>query len=289
MLCNAEVLHYFLHHFIPVFAFPAAAAVCIEWHRMLYSEEYWKIACMRRWPYITTLPLQDFYKFYRSHVISQHTNVETHFNKAHFDEWLVDTYLLLEATVAGRPISLALHFADALRHRDAIGWQIPELASGIPDHVLYDLHDTVLLTCRFWRASDGRTCLITKDHVMEKYDLDFEHYAMIPLQPASFLTTPAAYMILQVHRVEYGPAAHESFYDFGLRMEITYTDDNVQDDPHRLFGATPAAPILNLHGWFSERYFQQRWLQPPSSAEIGYWQPVGMSEIYHLTTSLHWH
>ena len=130
---------------------------------------------------------------------------------------------------------------------------------------------------------------MTMDHVMEKYDIDCEHYAMIPLEPPPFLTENNAHMMLQVHRVEYGANAHESFYNFGLRMEITYTDDNVHDDPHRLIGATSASPILNLHGWFSERYYQQRSPQPPASAEIGYWQPVALSEIFHLTTCLHWH
>ena len=289
MLCNVEVLRYFLHNFIPVFAYRSAAVVCTEWHRTLYCDEFWKIACSRRWPYTTSLPLQNFYNFYRSHVFSHYNDMERLTQKAHFDEWLVDTYLLIEATVAGKPVSLALHFAEALRDKDAIGWQVPELASGTSDHVSYELPDIVLLTCHLWRASDERTCLMTMDHVMEKYDIDCEHYAMIPLEPPPFLTENNAHMMLQVHRVEYGANAHESFYNFGLRMEITYTDDNVHDDPHRLIGATSASPILNLHGWFSERYYQQRWPQPPASAEIGYWQPVALREIFHLTTCLHWH
>lgn len=280
-----EVLHYLLHNFTEVKAFGSSAAVCAEWRRVLRDEAFWKIACTRRWPSIVAIPIQDFFKYYRSHVISQRDAPDADYDAAKFNEWLQDTYLMIEASVAGKLVSLALPFSDAVRDNEALGWQVSQFGCDESGDGGFQLGVLFFKTCHLWRASDGRLCLLRKNVVMMVSGL--EHSTTFTLKPVRFFAEPDSFMSLQLRFCDSGVNAHESLMDLGLTIVVSY-EEKSDNEHYTLRGASLRKPILTLHGWIDKRSFVHGRVAPQPGRVPAFWGPVGICDLFHMTSILNW-
>ena len=282
-----EVLRYLLHNFTEVVAFCSSAAVCAEWHRVLHDEAFWKTACAQRWPYIAAIPIQDFFKYYRSHVISQRDEPDLEADAAKFNEWLLDTYLMIDARVAGKSVSLALPFREAIIDNKAVGWQVSQFGYDESGDDAFKLGELVLKTCHLWRASDGRMCLLTKDKVMRVQQEDIEHWCCIRLKPARFFAEAGNSMSLQLHYSESGLNAHESVMHAVVYIAVSYAEISAEGE-YTPTGASLQTPILTLQGSFDNCSFVDGQLPSQPQGAPAFFPCVGMCDWFRLTSIMDW-
>eukprot|EP00927_Polykrikos_kofoidii_P079370 TRINITY_DN76160_c0_g1_i1.p1 TRINITY_DN76160_c0_g1~~TRINITY_DN76160_c0_g1_i1.p1 ORF type:complete len:298 (+),score=23.64 TRINITY_DN76160_c0_g1_i1:93-986(+) len=292
---SIEVLRFLLQGFTEVRNLGCRAAVCVGWHRVLHDEAFWRAACIRRWPCTAAIPFRDFFKYYRSQIICERENPDRNYDSAKFDEWLLDTYLMIEVRVAEELVSLALPFRDALRHGDArfhcetLGWPVMQLGFGCDeiDEVVWHTRDMVLKTCHLWRASDGRMCLLAKNVRFVPCLGDLEHSASFDLKPARFFAQGEGSHSFGFLYSQSGANAHESVWDVGLTMIVRYRDC-YEDEEFALPFASPRKPTLTLEGSFDKRSFIQDRVAPQPSKVPSFMAPFGMCDLFHLTSVLTW-
>ena len=277
----STVLASFLNDFTEVKEFGSVAAVCLEWKQALRNDAFWENACALRWPFIAKLPIQNFFQYYRSHVISQQRQRDNLFDEPKYEEWLADTFLMIEAIRDGQLVSLALHFKDAVGTEERLGWQVRELGRDDDNDAGSDDNDEgsqlgniFLKTCHLWRASDGRMCLLAKNVLMEPEE---EGYCTdLNLRPATFWAEPDNSMSFQLHYSISGASEYESKRcEFGLSLHVLYAD-GMYADPRN---ASLRKPILTICGNVYPDGFAKDW---PC------WPNVGMCELFHMTSVLSW-
>ena len=106
--------------------------MCLEWKQALRNDAFWENACALRWPFTAKLPIHNFFQYYRSHVISQQRQRDNLFDEPKYEEWLADTFLMIEAirgfVFDGRDVKIG----DQLEVPEKFGEQMIQLGRAIP-------------------------------------------------------------------------------------------------------------------------------------------------------------
>lgn len=277
-----EVLTYFLHGFTEVKEAGSVAAVCQEWRQVLRDDAFWKNACVLRWPSTARVPIQNFFRCYRSQVLSLQSHGDSAYDAVKWKEWCADTYLMIEAVRDGKHMSLALHFMNAVEAYDEyICWQVCELGCDDGHDEGSQLGNLFLKTCHLWRASDGRMCLLAKN-LSEGFN-DGDGIIHVDPQPAVFWAEPDNSMSFQLRYSATGATAHRSEpMRFGFRLMVVY-DDTVPRGPYPPLKASFSKPVLIICGYvFQDEFPTAIGHNPPS------WPIVHMREVFHMTSVLCW-
>ena len=168
-----ELLQALLHNFVDLADVRSTAAVCTCWRNCLREQAFWQRACLRRWPSTTVMPVQDFSRFFKARSFTERNGGHprpTGFCGASSD-FLPDMYLMIEATMAGQAVSLALCFKDAAQSTEPapLARRACRIKDARPHGVgLFQNRRLILKNCHLWRASDERMVLIAKDRAVHK-------------------------------------------------------------------------------------------------------------------------